>query len=32
MIFFLIAGTATPAFVFAAPGTFGLVCLIVMWP
>ncbi len=31
MIFFLIAGTATPAFVFAAPGTFGLVCLIVMW-
>jgi hemolysin III len=31
MIFFLIAGTATPAFVLAAPGTFGLVCLIVMW-
>ena len=31
MIFFLIAGTATPAFVFAAPGPFGLVCLIVMW-
>ena len=31
MIFFLIAGTATPAFVIAAPGTFGLVCLIVMW-
>ena len=31
MIFFLIAGTATPAFVLTAPGTFGLVCLIVMW-
>ena len=31
MIFFLIAGTATPAFVIAAPSTFGLVCLIVMW-
>ena len=31
MIFFLIAGTATPAFVLAAPGTFGLVSLIVMW-
>ena len=31
MIFFLIAGTATPAFVIAAPGTFGLVCLSVMW-
>ncbi len=31
MIFFLIAGTATPAFVFTAPGTFGLVCLIVLW-
>ena len=31
MIFFLIAGTATPAFVFAAPGTLGLVCLTVMW-
>jgi hemolysin III len=31
MIFFLIAGTATPAFVLAAPGTFGLVCLIIMW-
>jgi hemolysin III len=31
MIFFLIAGTATPAFVIAAPNTFGLVCLIVMW-
>ena len=31
MIFFLIAGTATPAFLLAAPGTFGLVCLIVMW-
>ncbi len=31
MIFFLIAGTATPAFVLTAPGTYGLVCLIVMW-
>jgi len=31
MIFFLIAGTATPAFLLAAPGTFGLTCLIVMW-
>lgn len=31
MIFFLIAGTATPAFLLAAPGAFGLVCLIVMW-
>ena len=31
MIFLLIAGTATPAFVLSAPGTFGLVCLIVMW-
>jgi hemolysin III len=31
MIFFLIAGTATPAFVFAAPGPLGLACLIVMW-
>src|SRR6202451_2659892 len=31
MIFFLIAGTATPAFLLDAPGTFGLVCLIVMW-
>jgi hemolysin III len=31
MIFFLIAGTATPAFVIAAPGVYGLTCLIVMW-
>ena len=31
MIFFLIAGTATPAFLLAARGAFGLVCLIVMW-
>lgn len=31
MIFFLIAGTATPAFLLAARGIFGLVCLIVMW-
>ena len=31
MIFFLIAGTATPAFVLTARGTFGLACLAVMW-
>jgi hemolysin III len=31
MIFFLIAGTATPAFLLANHGPFGLVCLIVMW-
>jgi hemolysin III len=31
MIFFLIAGTATPAFLLDTPGTFGLACLIVMW-
>jgi len=31
MIFFLIAGTATPAFVIAVRGPFGLSCLIVMW-
>jgi hemolysin III len=31
MIFFLIAGTATPAFLLAAGGALGLVCLIVMW-
>jgi hemolysin III len=31
MIFFLIAGTATPAFVLAFRGVFGLVCLIVLW-
>ncbi len=31
MIFFLIAGTATPAFLLAARGSFGLVCLIVLW-
>jgi hemolysin III len=31
MIFFLIAGTATPAFLLAARGVLGLVCLIVMW-
>ena len=31
MIFFLIAGTATPAFLLATPGAFGLACLIVMW-
>jgi hemolysin III len=31
MIFFLIAGTATPAFLLAVRGTLGLACLIVMW-
>jgi hemolysin III len=31
MIFFLIAGTATPAFLLAMRGDFGLTCLIVMW-
>jgi hemolysin III len=31
MIFFMIAGTATPVFLLAARGTSGLVCLIVMW-
>jgi hemolysin III len=31
MIFFLIAGTATPAFLLAMPGPSGLTCLIVMW-
>jgi hemolysin III len=31
MIFFLIAGTATPAFLLANRGAFGLICLIVMW-
>jgi hemolysin III len=31
MIFLLIAGTATPVFLIAVPGAFGLTCLIVMW-
>jgi hemolysin III len=31
MIFFLIAGTATPAFLIAMHGTFGVSCLIVLW-
>jgi hemolysin III len=31
MIFFLIAGTATPAFLLAMRGGFGLACLIVLW-
>jgi hemolysin III len=31
MIFFLIAGTATPAFLLTVRSTFGVVCLIVMW-
>ena len=31
MIFFLIVGTATPAFLLAAPGDFGRDCLIAMW-
>ena len=31
MIFFLIAGTATPAFLLCAPAGVGLACLVVMW-
>lgn len=31
MIFFLIAGTATPAFLLSAPVGAGLLCLIAMW-
>jgi hemolysin III len=31
MIFCLIAGTATPAFLLAAPARLGLACLIAMW-
>jgi hemolysin III len=31
MIFFLIAGTATPAFLLSAPAGAGLTCLIAMW-
>jgi len=31
MIFFLIAGTATPVFLLTARGAFGLICLIVLW-
>ncbi len=31
MIFFLIAGTATPAFLLATRSVFGLVCPIVVW-
>jgi hemolysin III len=31
MIFFLIAGSSTPAFLLSAPGNLGLACLITMW-
>ena len=31
MIFVLIAGTATPVFLLAAPGRYGWICLLVMW-
>jgi hemolysin III len=31
MIFFLIAGTATPVFLLDTPGAFGRSCLIVLW-
>jgi hemolysin III len=31
MIFFLIAGTATPVLLLTSPGTFGLTCLIMVW-
>src|SRR6266567_4202378 len=31
MIFFLIAGTATPVLLLTSPGAFGLACLITVW-
>ncbi len=31
MIFFLIAGTATPAYLLSAPADAGLACLVAMW-
>lgn len=31
MIFLLIAGTATPVLLLGVPGTFGLVCLALLW-
>lgn len=31
MIFLLIAGTATPAFVLAAPSPYGVVCVVILW-
>jgi hemolysin III len=31
MIFFVIAGTATPALIIAAPHAYGLICLIAVW-
>lgn len=31
MIFMMIAGTATPVFLLAAPGGYGIVCLVVLW-
>jgi hemolysin III len=31
MIFVMIAGTATPAFLIAMPGPFGLACLLLVW-
>jgi hemolysin III len=31
MIFVLIAGTATPGFLLATPGAFGLACVIAIW-
>ena len=31
MIFFLIAGTATPVLLLTSPGVFGLACLIAVW-
>jgi hemolysin III len=31
MIFFLVAGTATPVFLLAAPGTYGATCLVALW-
>ncbi|SDO68921.1 hemolysin III [Nakamurella panacisegetis] len=31
MIFLMIAGTSTPIFLVAAPGPFGITCLIIVW-
>ncbi|MGY1731724.1 hemolysin III family protein [Geodermatophilus sp. SYSU D01045] len=31
MIFLLIAGTATPVFLHAVPGTYGRLCLVLLW-
>jgi hemolysin III len=31
MIFLLVAGTATPVFLLGVPGSYGVVCLVVLW-